>query len=140
MSFECDFATLKSFFIDHLNRIFFVTKFELKVSIYIFFFFVQIRGVQPVAHEPEFFCAVQTGSRIFRHFDHFPSVFFFGRLRLKSWEKSELRLREKLWIERPWFRLRALKSSILKADFVGCQLELMKNYCELGDGVSSGRA
>jgi hypothetical protein len=39
-------------------------------------FFVQIRGVQPATHEPEFFCAAQTLSRIFRHFDHFPSVFF----------------------------------------------------------------
>ncbi len=38
--------------------------------------------------------------------------FFFWQTADKTWEKSELRLREKLWIERPWFRLRALKSSI----------------------------
>jgi hypothetical protein len=73
-------------------------------------------------------------SKNYRHFDNFPIS--FRQIAAQIMEK--VRPRDQLWIGRLWFRLRALKSSILKAGFVGCQLRLMKNYCELGDGVSSG--
>ncbi len=72
MSFERNFATLKSFF----RTDFFVTKFKLKVSIFIScLIFVWIRGVQPDSEFEELpeFCSF--------------SYQFFDRLRQKLWKK-----------------------------------------------------
>ncbi len=108
---------------------------------FVVWFFVQIRGVQPATHGREFFCVTQTGSKIFpsfffRRFDHF-SYQFFDRFP-KLWKKLNCGPETNFGIRRPWFGLRALKSSILRRALSAGSWDWCENHYELGDGVSSG--
>ncbi len=131
MSFERDFATLKSFFINQLNRIFFS---DQSFNFHLFLIFVLIRGVQPAAHEPEFFCVTQTLSRIFRRFDHFSYQFFALQPRL--WGELSCSPETNFGLGAPGFHCERCNHR-----FEGglCRLGLTWKLLD-GDGVSSGRA